>query len=312
MSRHHLAILLLITLCSLSPARARYVDDADEQVVYSRLALPARSLACKLNAAKCTSNWWLERSSRHHNGSLHVTHGPVAVASFSFQGSALALIGSTFARGAKGLIAVDDGAPQIVDFTSPTGARVDGVRLYARSGLDPTVTHTVVLSYDSTSYVPRRDEPRYMAVDAFLVEDSPDAPAVAHPRSPVTLSSRAISSSSGTVLARDDDIPTPSSGSSPTFNDLYADSDETHTSSSPTATSSQWSPVGHSQPASLNAGQIAAIGVVSGVLFVALAFAVLCRLAAASLYSAGVSALSWATAAGDKQLHRRGKWIHAL
>ena len=56
-----------------------------------------------------------------------------------------------------------------VDFTSPTGSRVDGATVYSQSGLDPATTHTLHVSYDSTSYASRQDEHRYMAIDAFVV-----------------------------------------------------------------------------------------------------------------------------------------------
>lgn len=202
MSRHHLAILVLFTLSWLAPVPARYVDDVDSQVLYSRHAHTRRVLACRLSAARC-AHWYdsvlgfcarssfvrrsLEESNRFHGGSLHVTGDPAASVSFVFNGSrpllpvrcrltktlpgsAVRLVGSTFPRGAMALVSVDGNTPQRIDFTSSSGSRVDGVSVYAHSGLNPTTTHTLHVSYDPTSFVSRQDERRYMAIDAFVVE----------------------------------------------------------------------------------------------------------------------------------------------
>lgn len=60
MSRHHLAVVLFISLCRLTLSRALHVDDADAQVVYNGEGSSAgRALACKLNAVKCASSWYV-------------------------------------------------------------------------------------------------------------------------------------------------------------------------------------------------------------------------------------------------------------
>lgn len=305
MSRHHLALLLFITLCRLSLTHARLVDDADGDIVYSSSASLnwRRTIACKLHAAKCLDGWWAEHSSLFQNGSLHVTSGPVASASFTFRGTAIHLVGSTFPRGARALVAVDDHPAQSVDFASATASRVDGVRLFTLSGLNPTTEHTIRVSYDAACSTSRQHEPRVIALDAFIVEESTDGPTILNTHYPVTPT---ISSPSGTVLARADDIPTALSGLSPNAHDLYAVSDETTTS--PTVTN--WT---RDPGDGLQTGQIAAISIVCGVLFSAFICSVIWCIRMRILSSPrrvlpssrqGESVLSWSF--GSVSRHRNG------
>ncbi|EJD52008.1 hypothetical protein AURDEDRAFT_181570 [Auricularia subglabra TFB-10046 SS5] len=280
MSRHHLALFIALSCIALASAAA--VDDADDRIAYSAAAGP--SSPCRLNAvdAQCVSNWWPEHSSSLYRGTAHTTYGPDASVSFSFTGSAIHLVGSTFPRGARAQVVIDDRDTHTLDFTDSSGARRDGVRLFSRRGLDAS-PHTIRISYDPTSYEQEPELRRFMAIDAFILEDAQDA----SPFSPSSPSS--ISSSSGTlshplvvakVRARREESPSnspeaPTAGRVPTINELYA-SDDTTTSPAPNRT--QWSPVpgkSASSAANMSPGHIAAIAVVSGFLSLVLGLALI-------------------------------------
>lgn len=283
MSRHHLALFIALSCIALAGSRAVAVtvDDADDRIAYSAAAGPSSS--CRLNAvdAQCVSNWWPEHSSSLYRGTTHTTYGPDASVSFSFTGSAIHLVGSTFPRGARAQVVIDDRDVHTVDFTDSSGARRDGVRLFSRRGLDAS-PHTIRVSYDPTSYEQEPELRRFMAIDAFILEDGPDASTF----SP-SLPSR-ISSSSGTLshplvvdkvkVRREEspsNSPAPAAGRVPTIHELYA-SDETTTSPTPKRT--QWSPIpgkSASSASNMSAGHIAAIAVVSGFLSLVLGLALI-------------------------------------
>lgn len=207
MDGHHRGIYahILFQLLVVYHCRAARViiDDFSPRVTYNTRVL--QESTCKFNPGNsdCDGTWWFEygddRGEAPYGGQVHTTRGPGTNATFEFQGPSVAMYGIALLQcGAQAIVTIDLNAPVRVSFNiSGEGARlVTRQLLFSTSALDPSVSHTITVAYDDSTFQP--GNPAWMSIDYFEVDEPSQESSIAEGATQAAPPEEPATSSSGT------------------------------------------------------------------------------------------------------------------
>lgn len=86
-------------------------------------------------------------------------------------GSSIAVYGVRLDVGAKGTVILDAGSTRAFDCRSSDGSLQPKQLLYRQTGLDPTISHQIVVAFDDSSYGPPENR-QFLGIDYFEVDNA--------------------------------------------------------------------------------------------------------------------------------------------
>ncbi|MGH8636408.1 MAG: hypothetical protein ACREUZ_04645, partial [Burkholderiales bacterium] len=124
------------------------------------------------SAASYTGTWlsFGAETGTFSGGSMLASNHASATATFNFAGTAVTWIGTKCNLCGIATVSIDAGAPSLVDTAGPKApGSLTSEPVYSASGLDPAVTHTMVITVTGVTTSVTTPFSAFVAVDAFDV-----------------------------------------------------------------------------------------------------------------------------------------------
>lgn len=162
--RHSFIIFALFSVISLLSLVS---VEAATHMVYHDGGIVYNPSTCDLDCTRvCRNEWWI--SCALTDGRLsHRTKGNNTSANFSFKGSSVTWYTRTSNDGGKAKVYIDDVFDRDIDTNTPTTNDVNPI--YTKSGLDPSVTHTISVVYNLAAFTEAYE--RFVDIHGFEYDD---------------------------------------------------------------------------------------------------------------------------------------------